>query len=139
MAKQVLPVNFLSIHDLTRRSTFSAFSNAFTIVSFNSRPHKAVDNVLSHIVILASVFQFTTSQGGRHGHRIVFQKSGIFQFTTSQGGRRDRDAEDVSSRRFQFTTSQGGRQCKLSLGLYSSCSFNSRPHKEVDLANPVWR
>ena len=55
----------ISIHDLTRRSTgFDGYNDVQTR------------------------FQFTTSQGGRHGAQHSFQQYLSFQFTTSQGGRR---------------------------------------------------
>ena len=56
---------YLSIHDLTRRST-------------------TVDTIFVHF----GTFQFTTSQGGRPVPP-EYQLLGVdFQFTTSQGGRR---------------------------------------------------
>ena len=122
------------------------------IIPFNSRPHKEVDHVLGHMMfyrILSihdltrrsttfcrslcrrSVFQFTTSQGGRHRsikklmsdvpfnsrpHKEVDRKGWEiineykdFQFTTSQGGRHKHRRRKRSMAYFQFTTSQGGR------------------------------
>ena len=57
----------------------------------------------------ASVFQFTTSQGGRHWKSVKYYIAWLFQFTTSQGGRR---LYHIPAN-YQLT-------------------FNSRPHKEVD-------
>ena len=34
---------------------------------------------------------------------------------------------------FQLTTSQGGRRMEREESAYRTCSFNSRPHKEVDV------
>ena len=55
-----------------------------------------------------------------------------FQFTTSQGGRRQSANSYIKALIFQFTTSQGGRPY-LPHFLEFEKSFNSRPHKEVDL------
>ena len=55
----------LSIHDLTRRSTCSTAASETVYYSFNSRPHKEVDLLSSLPQKQSSIFQFTTSQGGR--------------------------------------------------------------------------
>ena len=55
----------LSIHDLTRRSTRSSLHKFQRADSFNSRPHKEVDNIVYEITNDVESFQFTTSQGGR--------------------------------------------------------------------------
>ena len=79
---------------------------------FNSRPHKEVDSGRSVCNSSGISFQFTTSQGGRHS-RLNF----VFDETN-----------------FQFTTSQGGRQsCSAFSG--GQWTFNSRPHKEVDVGD----
>ena len=81
------PLSCLSIHDLTRRSTTQLsplpFPRSFQFTtsqggrlqflfrsdsyarSFNSRPHKEVDTLVSKINAGYIRFQFTTSQGGR--------------------------------------------------------------------------
>ena len=82
---------------------------AYKSVSFNSRPHKEVD----------------------HYHESGDADSKNFQFTTSQGGRRLIDSIHRMCKSFQFTTSQGGRPARP-VPHGSFCSFNSRPHKEVD-------
>ena len=82
-----LPPGKLSIHDLTRRSTRYRNRKYYKIRSFNSRPHKEVDEVLEGEGRGTAYFQFTTSQGGRlesYNHAIGEK---AFQFTTSQGGR----------------------------------------------------
>ena len=56
----------------------------------------------------------------------------IFQFTTSQGGRRGRNGGWGNDGAFQFTTSQGGRPFP-GFSVRELSTFNSRPHKEVDL------
>ena len=76
----------LSTHDLTRRSTISENSDMFR-----------------------TIFQLTTSHGGRRRNQESGRKAGIFQLTTSHGGRRIRSLlPDVPE------------------------PFNSRPHTEVD-------
>ena len=124
-----------------------------------------------------SLFQFTTSQGGRLEGREqddnlfdlsihdltrrstsmsgTLENPLLFQFTTSQGGRLSRQTSNLADAIFQFTTSQGGRPlfsifsailCDLSIHDLTrrstitirilermTVSFNSRPHKEVDL------
>ena len=100
----------ISTHDLTRRSIYSSFLSTFK----------------------CTVFQLTTSRGGRLTFSSLLFARYSFQLTTSQGGRRscngDREGrEDISThdlaRRstandtgaawlyglFQLTTSQGGR------------------------------
>ena len=101
----------LSIHDLTRRSTFLVSTIFDRIISFNSRPHKEVDHLPLYNRRHSGTFQFTTSQGGRprsvlvgvtlqtpfnsrphkevDNHQALCQLCfSVFQFTTSQGGRR---------------------------------------------------
>ena len=80
-------IPLLSIHDLTRRSTYQQY------------PAHA-----SHS------FQFTTSQGGRLYRSCGGVERERFQFTTSQGGRLVLFNNSEILIIFQFTTSQGGRQ-----------------------------
>ncbi len=80
--------------------------------SFNSRPHKEVDLPRRHQRSSRLSFQFTTSQGGRPYHTSMYRILFTFQFTTSQGGRR-----------------------KFRQHVTYALSFNSRPHKEVDLTD----
>ena len=145
----------LSTHDLTRRSTrISHICHTFAR-SFNSRPHKEVDWIGKTISmtqssfqlttsqggrlnsipppVTALSFQLTTSQGGRHAAAGLKQAAEVFQLTTSQGGRQESGWRKWKKRSFQLTTSQGGRRV---ISVCPSClfqSFNSRPHKEVDL------
>ena len=128
-------VNILSIHDLTRRSTSATDKTGYRPYSFNSRPHKEVDQAPEYQKMGMGVFQFTTSQGGRRIPKSVYEKQFSFQFTTSQGGRLQMWMKIQCLVHFQFTTSQGGRRgCNNSCGC--GCSFNSRPHKEVDCSYP---
>ena len=103
----------------------------FLISSFNSRPHKEVDDFMRFTPFSICNFQFTTSQGGRPQCKEIIYGRGFFQFTTSQGGRQTLWMTHTADLLFQFTTSQGGRQY-LGLSRTESSSFNSRPHKEVD-------
>ena len=64
---------------------------------------------------------------------VALDQSTVFQLTTSQGGRRDRTAGQLIQEFFQLTTSQGGRPTGDIQGHPTPSSFNSRPHKEVDL------
>ena len=101
----------LSIHDLTRRSTFPSVSD------------NGYSSVLSiHDLTRRSTFCTAVSNA-----------SVFFQFTTSQGGRPARYSLSIISIIFQFTTSQGGRR-PLQRSSPLPPSFNSRPHKEVDSA-----
>ena len=121
----------LSIHDLSRRSTFPVLSRTHQYPSFNSRPLKEVDRqrpdtkehqkpfnsrplkevdlALPRNTVLSWIFQFTTSQGGRHLRYDIATLGVFFQFTTSQGGRPLFGSICVDATVFQFTTSQGGR------------------------------
>ena len=77
--------------------------------SFNSRPHKEVDEVYPEIAPYLFLFQFTTSQGGRHNKKTKSAWSVPFN---------SRPHKEVD---------HGSSQC-----YQSHASFNSRPHKEVD-------
>ena len=89
LRRSYLRYEYLSIHDLTRRSTMKAAPQIVSGITFNSRPHKEVD------------FR------RRHSRLSVY----LFQFTTSQGGRLEKERRLVDAER----------------------AFNSRPHKEVDM------
>ena len=122
---------FISTHDLTRRSTK-------TFGRLNG----------------TKVFQLTTSRGGRRDAQDVANAAKAFQLTTSRGGRpvlevghalqqeyfNSRPHEEVDmpsaclgspSSPFQLTTSRGGRPY-ITARLFVICYFNSRPHEEVD-------
>ena len=108
-----------------------------------------------------SVFQLTTSRGGRPTCEGVTFFCNSFQLTTSRGGRHSTIIRRHTPEVFQLTTSRGGRpvytnqlfkQSNISthdltrrstyidlvlmlFGIY----FNSRPHEEVDLIQRlVW-
>ncbi len=83
---------------------------------------------------IMSIFQFTTSQGGRPRSTPIAFPISIFQFTTSQGGRLSGASASGLRFSFQFTTSQGGRRALIYSWPFCR-SFNSRPHKEVDVNN----
>ena len=100
----------LSIHDLSRRSTHHPVRSCTLCFSFNSRPLKEVDVFIPKDWARYTTFQFTTSQGGRLVSIEKIYQQGLFQFTTSQGGR---------------------RHC-FCVFCYRFNSFNSRPLKEVD-------
>ena len=99
----------ISTHDLTRRSTHTQMIITFLMDYFNSRPHEEVDSCSTFPDSISSLFQLTTSRGGRqlsssHTTSVVYFNSrpheevdevrggaewtsGIFQLTTSRGGR----------------------------------------------------
>ena len=123
--------NFISTHDLTRRSTFRSMSSRSYWIHFNSRPHEEVDdqrrrrpvqhfhfNSRPHeevdffnlcFLFRWSIFQLTTSRGGRQSRNHVWNSSIVFQLTTSRGGRQPFQVLKGSKEVFQLTTSRGGR------------------------------
>ncbi len=101
-------MSYLSIHDLTRRST-EFFSSAGRIYGF----------------------QFTTSQGGRRYWRTGAVFITIFQFMTSQGGRRLSAGHCGADQPFNSRPHKEVDRYPLHWVLRWN-SFNSRPHKEVD-------
>ena len=147
--------NYLSIHDLTRRSTCVITDRSVVCSSFNSRPHKEVDDIASSYPFQIMTFQFTTSQGGRQEmivnssreldlsiHDLTRRSTllpasawivvSFFQFTTSQGGR-----PSVNDGVMEVTILSIHDLTRRSTHLSSRknpspCPFNSRPHKEVD-------
>ena len=135
----------LSIHDLTRRSTNRLLPISRLLWSFNSRPHKEVDNSELTSIEIGSVFQFTTSQGGRLCTRRVLRllrrpfnsRSRYcppfwhFQFTTSQGGRHSIFPKRSPPSNLSIHDLTRRSTCSLNFLCISSCTFNSRPHKEV--------
>mgnify|MGYP001624909553 CR=1 FL=1 len=146
-------VFYLSIHDLTRRSTsmkkvreeLQAFQ--FTTsqggrltqvikempgLTFNSRPHKEVDLRTPPPLALKSSFNSRPHKEVDILRTFIFSAEYVFQFTTSQGGRPAEDYLSPLDAIFQFTTSQGGRRFSGHKWCTYWNSFNSRPHKEVD-------
>ena len=83
---------------------------------------------------IISIFQFTTSHGGRRCLQGCPEDVIIFQFTTSHGGRPVQYYMMSQESLFQFTTSHGGRHPTYQ---HHPCRrpFNSRPHTEVDLTS----
>ena len=100
--------------------------------SFNSRPHKEVDAQIAANATIAAAFQFTTSQGGRRPTEDGSDNKTSLSIHDLTRRSTDFFFSSRCSIIFQFTTSQGGR-----LTQYRQChrngSFNSRPHKEVDI------
>ena len=121
---------------------------------FNSRPHKEVDVRDCHVYAFSLIFQFTTSQGGRLRRRYKTMNRWPFNsrphkevdpIPDGRYNQSDLSIHDLTRRStrgghkdgeyritFQFTTSQGGRPGILSSSIHQR-TFNSRPHKEVDL------
>ena len=100
----------ISTHDLTRRSTLPdslILSPTFISTHDLTRRSTAVRKLLD---LNLTIFQLTTSQGGRPAVASALATSNLFQLTTSQGGR-------------LFSVSRHTMQ---------KFYFNSRPHKEVD-------
>ena len=99
---------------------------------FNSRPHKEVDLFFLWKTYKKVDFQFTTSQGGRRSTIITVTLSVIFQFTTSQGGRLfENQYSDEMSCSFNSRPHKEVDNV-INVNQVMICSFNSRPHKEVD-------
>ena len=101
----------LSTHDLTRRSTHRGSANSPAEDPFNSRPHKEVDGYLKFNAPRAIFFQLTTSQGGRQ--HTSFVMSILICLST----------HDLTRRSTQSSADPPDQKS----------SFNSRPHKEVDI------
>ena len=121
----------LSIHDLTRRSTKTFRTILPMSDTFNSRPHKEVDCRRVNTSGCSFIFQFTTSQGGRHGRKVgdsIGQTLSIHDLTRRSTAflspfykNMHLSIHDLTRRStkttwlpfvtstFQFTTSQGGR------------------------------
>ena len=76
----------ISTHDLTKRSTSSAL-----------------------IILIAGVFQLTTSRRGRQRFLSLIRPQMIFQLTTSRRGRQEKTSSDDVAAPFQLTTSRRGR------------------------------
>ena len=77
----------LSIHDLTRRSTIKLYKNFPKNLSFNSRPHKEVDQFPASDFFVIPSFNSRPHKEVDQMSRLRRCLSGNFQFTTSQGGR----------------------------------------------------
>ena len=77
--------------------------------TFNSRPHKEVDNTLS--IFLDCFTKLSTHDLTRRSTVYFYSVDPdlVFQLTTSQGGRHDPDKNRWGTTIFQLTTSQGGR------------------------------
>ena len=145
--------NYLSTHDLTRRSTTSPGflpgqhrpfnSRPHTEVDlyrlqlkrefrpFNSRPHTEVDIVPSALSITAFFFQLTTSHGGRpyhHGQAHVFQPFNSRPHTEVDLSRLFLSDLPSSFNSRPHTEVDGVRPTRA----VCSRTFNSRPHTEVD-------
>ena len=100
----------ISTHDLTRRSTEGPVRiHTLAFISTHDLTRRSTSGKLREIGV-ESIFQLTTSRGGRHrssaGHLQNFQ--------------------------FQLTTSRGGRLAQRAIHGRSK-HFNSRPHEEVDI------
>ena len=122
----------LSIHDLTRRSTgLNDLISQMKELSIHDLTRRStIFPLLSLSVIMLSIHDLT--RRSTFCSLRVGKVGGIFQLTTSQGGRRTDEYGRSIFSIFQFTTSQGGRRCLSRKGITYFSSFNSRPHKEVD-------
>ena len=82
-------------------------------LTFNSRPHKEVDQAAATekgFMQSLSIHDLTKRSTKRWG---CFRHSMIFQFTTSQRGRHGFETLQLHALFFQFTTSQRGRRKSL--------------------------
>ena len=101
---------YLSIHDLTRRSTDIVCAGVTALTPFNSRPHEEVDVCFRSYRIVKRNFQFTTSRGGR----LQAGRGMTVELSLS--------IHDLTRRSTAPTTIESNQYF----------SFNSRPHEEVD-------
>ena len=126
------------------------------VLYFNSRPHKEVDIDLTTTYNFLDISTHDLTRRSTSYHALFLFRCSIFQLTTSQGGRptvakqkayneiiSTHDLTRRSTSRqdfyflytlFQLTTSQGGRLSRLLMIIWIAY-FNSRPHKEVDSRN----
>ena len=125
---------------------------------FNSHPHKEDDHesdknlrihhISTHILtrrmtliaaelIIAPVFQLTSSQGGWRCRCWDRYRTDEFQLTSSQGGWHCKSGSQNGKTEFQLTSSQGGWQSMQMLSSWE-CHFNSHPHKEDDPYPRLW-
>ena len=158
-ALSMLNAYALSTHDLTRRSTgsvtifvsVSSFQlttsqggrpascnrSMYSRISFNSRPHKEVDEVSE--VTEQELIELSTHDLTRRSTKSPFKVRKPVDLSTHDLTRRSticRELKSVVASTFQLTTSQGGRRVSME-SIQISTSFNSRPHKEVDTL--AWR
>ena len=128
---------------------------------FNSRPHEEVDKITNLQASSITVFQLTTSRGGRRSKRCAeSERSGISTHDLTRRSTRE-FAKKLADNIFQLTTSRGGRLRFCGFPLKASCIsthdltrrstqcsplpqvrnfyFNSRPHEEVDGSSPLAR
>ena len=105
---------YLSIHDLTRRSTVLRLFHGLTIHPFNSRPHKEVD------LQQASCEQVLEPFNSRPHKEVDQRKPGRIGVYESFNSRphKEVDIHGKALKNFKI-------------------SFNSRPHKEVDLVQAL--
>ena len=127
----------LSIHDLTRRSTIGFLLSGVIPMSFNSRPHKEVDDLLYPLFSFVVFFQFTTSQGGRQ-HLSSSQRL-FLSFNSRPHKEVDpgRTISFVHSLALSIHDLTRRSTVRFFGYLVAVLPFNSRPHKEVDIPEPV--
>ena len=123
---------YLSTHDLTKRSTYDSTRRRYIAAPFNSRPHEEVDTTICHVWVCIHFlsthdltkrstvfgtkplslfsFQLTTSRRGRQTMIISCPTFAVFQLTTSRRGRHGPTSIDNMKDVFQLTTSRRGRQ-----------------------------
>ena len=80
-------MDYISTHDLARRSTLAIVRDEQVCYYFNSRPHKEVDTQKIDVQRQTITFQLTTSRRGRPDASFIFAQYSSFQLTTSQKGR----------------------------------------------------
>ena len=122
-------MDYISTHDLARRSTLAIVRDEQVCYYFNSRPHKEVDTQKIDVQRQTITFQLTTSRRGRPDASFIFAQYSSFQLTTSRRGRREKNTAMTEWNPFQLTTSRGDRLEPTSLPLAMCDHFNSRPHE----------
>ena len=148
----------VSTHDLTKRSTtfssltFSKYPFQLTtsrrgrpilymglrvMTCFNSRPHEEVDEFDPQTWTITATFQLTTSRRGRRSC-LFYQSLGSYVSTHDLTKRSTVALRSAKTPYFVSTHDLTKRStfCKCQQRKNTVC-FNSRPHEEVDLFNPI--
>ena len=124
----------ISTHDLTRRSTGFLTQISKNVLNFNSRPHEEVDGRYGSQKQEPIHFNSRPHEEVDAGSPPSCHRTSLFQLTTSRGGRHSDVITPIKIVIvFQLTTSQGGRLCGV-VWSHNIIVFNSRPRKEVDRA-----
>ena len=121
----------ISTHDLTRRSTTERFVLAYPNSYFNSRPHKEVDNIYAAATRNTDI---STHDLTRRSTNIQRLPHSCRRISTHDLTRRSTVARLLVIRHDLHFNSRPHKE--VDLAAVAECFavdyFNSRPHKEVD-------